>query len=554
MKSCHYILQISRNFIMNSMSGIFEKEQKKKKSQKKNIKEFKKKSDASLESHKDISKPLKRKESKFEEDVVLVKPKKLHSMKKKLVSELKEAQGILGATRPPDEKEKELQELLFGCNPEDLEEEHSDNKSDLEEPVVEETEKDKKKLAAWEDEDDETLLVEEKAKSLKNVHRSITVRGDEKYSNFVQEKFIKIMGNPKWAEQDNKSKDSGDESEDELLQKTGNFVKQSEFLPKGTINIRKTPSLVDPNMKASMIKSVEFHPTSRVAVVATVNGTANLFQIDGKINAKIQSIYFENFPVHTAHFSVDGTEVIVGSNKFVHFFSYDMLAGKISRIPWQKGMEQRNIRRFQMSPDGKYIVIHGRYGNIHLMSSKSKEWIGSLKMNGEVIATTFNNDGSKMYSHGDTGEVYVWDMSNRKCIHKFEDEGCITGTAITVSPNDQFLATGSDSGVVNIYDNSTIYNNPSPQPMKILLNLTTEITNLKFNSTSEILAMSSSFKAEALKLVHFPSMTVFSNFPVRGEFIKNPNSLDISVNSGYMCIGNNVGTAYIYRLKHYKNY
>ncbi|CAL1284702.1 unnamed protein product [Larinioides sclopetarius] len=231
-----------------------------------------------------------------------------------------------------------------------------------------------------------------------------------------------------------------------------------------------------------------------------------------------------------------------------------MLAGKISRIPWQKGMEQRNIRRFQMSPDGKYIAIHGRYGNIHLMSAKSKEWIGTLKMNGEVIAIAFNNDGTKMYSHGETGEVYVWDMSSRKCLHKFMDEGCVTGTAITISPNDQFLATGSDCGVVNIYDTRTIYDTPSPQPMKVLLNLTTEITNMKFNCTSEILAMSSSFKPEALKLVHFPSLTVFSNFPARGEFIRNPNSLDISTNSGFMCIGNNVGTAYIYRLKHYRNY
>ncbi|CAL1284703.1 unnamed protein product [Larinioides sclopetarius] len=323
---------------MSSVSGLlFKDEQGKKKSQKKNIKEFKKKSDDMLESNKEISKQLKRKESSLEEDVILVKPKKLHSMKKKLVSELQEVQGILGVTRPPDEKERELQELLFGCNPEELEEEElSDSKSDVDEPIVEESGKVKKRVAAWEDEDDETLLVEEKAKSLKNVHRSVTLRGEEKYSNFVKEKFIKIMGNPKWAEQDNKNKNSDEESEDELLQKTGSFVKQSEFLPKGIISIRKTPSLVDPNMKASMIKSVEFHPTSRVAVVATVNGTANLFQIDGKINAKIQSIYFENFPVHTAHFSVDGSEVIVGSNKFVHLFSYDMLAGKISRIPWQK--------------------------------------------------------------------------------------------------------------------------------------------------------------------------------------------------------------------------
>lgn len=33
-------------------------------------------------------------------------------------------------------------------------------------------------------------------------------------------------------------------------------------------------------------------------------------------------------------------------------------------------MEQKNIRKFQMSPDGRYIVIQGRYGHIHLVTSK----------------------------------------------------------------------------------------------------------------------------------------------------------------------------------------
>jgi hypothetical protein len=34
------------------------------------------------------------------------------------------------------------------------------------------------------------------------------------------------------------------------------------------------------------------------------------------------------------------------------------------------------------------------------MSARSKEWITSLKMNGEVHALTFNIDGTRLYSHG----------------------------------------------------------------------------------------------------------------------------------------------------------
>ena len=60
------------------------------------------------------------------------------------------------------------------------------------------------------------------------------------------------------------------------------------------------------------------------------------FQIDGKHNPKIQSIFFEGFPVQSAHFSQDGTEVIVAS-KHRSFKYYDMIAGQIITVPKIKG-------------------------------------------------------------------------------------------------------------------------------------------------------------------------------------------------------------------------
>lgn len=121
------------------------------------------------------------------------------------------------------------------------------------------------------------------------------------------------------------------------------------------------------------------------------------------------------------------------------------------------------------------------------MSARSKEWITSLKMNGEVDALTFNPDGTRLYSHGgkerpnrtveinfyllffvssEHGEVYVWDMNARACVHKFVDDGCIRGTALAVSPTQQYLACGSSSGVVNIYNTSNLENNSLPKPDK----------------------------------------------------------------------------------------
>ena len=49
--------------------------------------------------------------------------------------------------------------------------------------------------------------------------------------------------------------------------------------------------------------------------------------------------------------------------------------------------------------------------------------------------------------------MYVWDVrQTRSCVHRFVDDGCVSGTAIAVSPDKRYLATGADSGVVNLYE------------------------------------------------------------------------------------------------------
>jgi U3 small nucleolar RNA-associated protein 18 len=52
--------------------------------------------------------------------------------------------------------------------------------------------------------------------------------------------------------------------------------------------------------------------------------------------------------------------------------------------------------------------------------------------------------------------VYVWDVRQRKCLHRFIDEGCLGGLSLSLSAGDQYLACGSTSGVVNIYSGSNV--------------------------------------------------------------------------------------------------
>ena len=70
------------------------------------------------------------------------------------------------------------------------------------------------------------------------------------------------------------------------------------------------------------------------------------------------------------------------------------------------------MKKFDVSADGRYIAIHGRFGNIYIICADTKQQIGTLKMNEEVSSVCFTRDG-KMYSHGGN-YVYLWDIAARR--------------------------------------------------------------------------------------------------------------------------------------------
>ena len=96
------------------------------------------------------------------------------------------------------------------------------------------------------------------------------------------------------------------------------------------------------------------------------------------------------------------------------------------------------------------------------------------------------------------GDIYVWDMKSRSLVTKFTDEGTLVGSAMAASQD--YLATGSSWGVVNLYERPEKCSS-SPKPIKAFMNLVTRISSLKFNSTQQILAMASDEKDNHAKLV-----------------------------------------------------
>ncbi|OIT29133.1 PREDICTED: U3 small nucleolar RNA-associated protein 18 homolog [Nicotiana attenuata] len=297
------------------------------------------------------------------------------------------------------------------------------------------------------------------------------------------------------------------------------------------------------------INSVQFHRNSQLLLVGGLDKKLRFFQIDGKRNTKIQSIFLEDFPIKKASFLPNGSQVIIsGRRKFFHVL--DLVKASVDKIGPLVGREEKSLESFEVSPDSDTIAFLGNEGYILLVSSKTKELIGTLKMNGTVRSVAFTNDGQQLLTSGGDGQIYHWDLRTRTCIHKGVDEGSINGTALCTSPNGSLFAAGSDSGIVNIYKREEFLGGKR-KPIKAIENLTTKVDFMKFNHDAQILAISSSMKKNSSKLIHIPSFTVFSNWPSPNRAVHYPRCLDFSPHGGFMAMGNAEGKVLLYKLHHY---
>ncbi|XP_059178027.1 U3 small nucleolar RNA-associated protein 18 homolog [Physella acuta] len=397
---------------------------------------------------------------------------------------------------------------------------------------------------------------EEKDKKRKRRKRKLS-QGEEvkKWEDSDDEQVVEFeTAKPNWAEkfEDEKS----DDSDEEILKAHSHRnLEASVTLPSSALEFKRVTDGNKEDPSKASLRSVEFHPSATVLLTGGPDQTVRLFAVDGNKNRKIHSMFIEKNPVFCTHFSRGGSEIIIGSKR-KSFLVFDMEGNSgVTYRPKIKGLEVKGMSKFVVSPDGRFIAFLGKFGYIHLFSQTSKELIDSVKMNEEVSSVCFSSNGKYMYSFGSEGRVYVWDMDTRDCVHHFSDEGCINGVTVAASPDNNYLVCGSKSGIVTIYDRETAMSTRHPKPLKHIKNLTTKCTGALFNPQSELLALRSKDTEKAIRLVHFPSLTVLPNFPEQFDNdIHTLLSMDFSPSSGYLALGNNKGRCLLYRLQHYTKY
>ncbi|KAF9275235.1 U3 snoRNP protein [Linnemannia elongata] len=434
---------------------------------------------------------------------------------------------------------------------------------------------------AWVDEDDKTLSISLKSanrlKKLRKQEAEDVVNGVD-YEQRLRRQFEKVYPVPNWAQPEGSRKrrrgganaidsdsDYSDEEQEQedssiLLTSSKGFLEKSNrlrILSSESITVTRVKNANQMGPSKSVIQSVEFHPNSQMLLTAGFDRTLRLFQVDGKLNQLMQTVFYKDLPIYKAAFSPAptsgsgaGNNTVVVSGRRKYFYSYDIEAGKVDKSQGIYGRNEKSLEKFSLSPCGTWIAFLGRDGYIILVTTRTRLWAKNFKMSGNVRAVAWSSDSEYLYSVGGDAEIYQWQVSSGKCVHRFMDEGGFKPTCLAVSPNDQFFAVGSKSGVVNVYDR-TCLETRAPKALRAIGNLTTSIHTMRFNHDSQILAISSKARKDQLRLIHIPSLKVFPNWPTKGTPLSYVTCLAFSPRSGYFAIGNDKGKVLLYRLNHY---
>lgn len=204
--------------------------------------------------------------------------------------------------------------------------------------------------------------------------------------------------------------------------------------------------------------------------------------------------------------------------------------------------EQRTMEHFALSPNGRYMALRGSSrkggGVINILDAATLQWVtqARIESRGGVADFAWWQNGQGLVIAGKNGEVTEWSV-DEGVIGRWNDEGAVGTTVIALGGKsgrenwiggDRWVAVGSSSGVVNIYDrrawseanadddtsadaNSGVPK--APKPVRALQNLTTPTSHLSFSPDGQVLAMASRWKHNAMRLVHLSSATVFKNWP-----------------------------------------
>lgn len=444
---------------------------------------------------------------------------------------------------------------------------------------------------AWSDSDDErlkpSLFASDKLRKLRKRETDSFISG-RSYIQRLRSQFEKIYPKPEWVDKLNEDAETDSENEvDEeesstnanendtnailkILNTTEQFVmtKQMKLIAPNRISISRLTDANHLRRSKSAVLGLSFHSTHPLLLTGGFDRTLRVYHIDGKANNLVTSLHLRNSPISTCYFSpldYQTKNLVYAGGRRRYMNKWNLDSGDVEKISRMYGQEyQRSMEYFKISSKGTFIGMTGGSGWCNILNGATGQFIKGFKIDGTIIDLEFASDETYVMIINTAGEVWEYALNqdvmtkpkknqhHGTVLRRWQDFGGIGITKIKLGgKKDRWLAIGTNNGLVNLYDRNTFVEGVNPTPFKTVENLVTAISSLNFTPDGQVLCIASRGKRDALKLVHLPSATVYSNWPTSGTPLGRVTSTAFSPNGQMLAIGNEGGKVTLWRLNHY---
>ncbi|EKE42240.1 hypothetical protein ENUP19_0371G0001 [Entamoeba nuttalli] len=223
---------------------------------------------------------------------------------------------------------------------------------------------------------------------------------------------------------------------------------------------------------------------------------------------------------------------------------YDMNSHKIKNIPKLDGYDEIDLNYFTVGSQYISFINDGNLSSI-LVDKKSFQVIDELKGARQILGSVFHPTEDVYLTSGNYGTINIWDLKKMRCRSLVYDEGAINVTSLAISNNGEYIACGSDGGIVNLYEWKSFEKDSHPKPLHTFKNLVNDCNHLVFRNG--LLLMSSSKGDKQIRIANVQQRVVYSNFPGFSKFGRI-QEIDLSPNARYMAFGNSTGNVSLVKL------
>ncbi|KAI9892090.1 MAG: hypothetical protein M1814_001796 [Vezdaea aestivalis] len=355
-----------------------------------------------------------------------------------------------------------------------------------------------------------------------------------------------------------------------LLRSAGNLTQKSsdnakkqrrKALRPETLDIRRTYDI--PGSQLASIDSLSFHPNYPLLLSSGPAATINIHELSSSAdppNPLLTSLHVRRTPLWSAAFDPLAGHSVYFSGRRRYFHVWNLPSGEITKVSHIYGRQetQKSMEKLKPSPCGRWLAVAASsrkgVGIVNVLDSKSLHWLMEARVGSRNGLGDFDwwGDGNGLTLVGKGGEVVEWSITEERMVGNWIDEGGIGITVVRLGGNDtqqslggnRWIAIGSTSGIVNIYDRRQWTQGDllkHPKPAKTFTLLTTAVGHLAFSPDGQLLAMASRWMKDALRLIHLPTCSVYKNWPTSSTPLGRISSVAFSAGSNMLAVGNDGG-------------